>query len=66
VLHDAGQRHRQGAGQLAHRRGTAGKPLNDQPARGVSQRVEDRVQVGKLVNHILKYDRQSADSQVTT
>ena len=60
VLHGRRQGHRQRAGQVAHRRRPAAQPLHHRPPCGVGEGVEQAIEAGRLVNHILKY--QLADS----
>ena len=63
VLHHRGQGHRQGLCELAHRGRTSHEPLDDQPARGVGESLEDPIEVDWLVNHVLEYWRVGINSQ---
>ena len=51
VLHEAGQRHRMGLGEVAHGRRPLGQPRNDVAPRGVGQRPEDLVEVRGICRH---------------
>lgn len=56
VLQHAGQRHREGAGQLADGQLPAlRQALDDVPPRGVGQRQERRIEIGFILNHLVIY-----------
>lgn len=55
VLHRGRQRHRERPGQLAHRSRSTAQPFYHGSAPWVGEGVEQAVQIGRLVKHILNY-----------
>ena len=61
VLHDGRERHVERAGELAHRRGTAGQALDHRAPAAVAERVEHPIERHPILRHIPKY-RDSASA----
>ena len=64
VLHDRGERHGQRPAELADRGRPLAEPLQHEPSPGIGERVEDAVQVRRIVKHMLEYSRPRPNSQV--
>ena len=66
VLYDGRERHVQRPRQLADRRRPAGQPVDHQAAAGIGEGLEDPVEWGALVKHLLECSSRSSQSQAIT